>query len=54
MECVLQGRFSHVGSIKTTENQLLVMIEHARTCRTDFLRYLGSKSGTTRHGHVHM
>ena len=34
MECVFQGQLSHVGNIKTTKNELLVVVEYARVCRT--------------------
>ena len=34
MECVLQGEFSHVSSIKTTKNGLLVVVDHARALRS--------------------
>ena len=53
MECVLQGESSHAGSIKTPKNGLLVVIEHAIACRTDFCRSSVSNSGTARHEHVH-
>ena len=53
MECVIQGESSHPGSIRTAKNGLLVVVEHARACRTEFRRYLASNSGTTRHDHVH-
>ena len=53
MECFLQGESSHVGNIKTTKKGLLVMVEHARACRTIFRRSSGLKSGKDRHEHVH-
>jgi len=53
MECVLQGESFHVGSIKIARNGLLVVVEHARAYRADFLMSTGSKSGTTRHEHDH-
>jgi hypothetical protein len=53
MECVLQGEFSHAGSIKTTKNGLLVAVEHARARRTIFYRSAGSRSEINRHEHVH-
>jgi len=33
------------GNIKTTRNGLLVVVDHARACRTDFFRSSGSMSG---------
>ncbi len=30
MDCVLQGKTSHAGSIKTAKNGLIGMVEHAR------------------------
>jgi hypothetical protein len=36
IECVFQGKPSYVGSIKTAKNWLLVVLEHARACWTDF------------------
>jgi len=53
MECVLQRESSHAGSIKTTRNGLIVVVEHERACRTDFRRFSSSKSGKTRHEHIH-
>jgi hypothetical protein len=49
MECVLQGESSHAGNIKTTRYGLLVVVDHARTWKTDFCRSSGSKSGNARH-----
>jgi hypothetical protein len=53
MECVLQGESSHIGNIKTANNGLLVVVEHARACRTAFHRSSGSKSRKAMHEHVH-
>jgi hypothetical protein len=53
MKCVLQGESSHAGNIKTTKNGLLVVMEHARACRTAFRRSSGLMSGKARHEHVH-
>ena len=40
MESVIHGEFSHAGSIKTTRNGLLFVVEHARACMTYFLKVL--------------
>ena len=53
MDCVFYGDSSHAGSMKTTKNGQLVVVEYARACRTDFGRFSCSKSGTARHEHVH-
>ena len=54
LEYVLQGESSHAGNIKTTMNGLLVVMEHARPCRTAFRKSSGSKSEKARHDeHVH-
>jgi len=53
MEWVFQGESSHSGNIKTAKNGLLVGVEHARACRTDFRRSSSSKSGKARHEHVY-
>jgi hypothetical protein len=54
MECVLQGEFSHVGSINTTKNRLVVVVEHAMVCNNIVFRMsAGSTSGKDRHEQVH-
>ena len=53
MKCVLEGESSHVGNIKTTRNGLLVVVEHARACRTDFHMSSSSKSEKAMHEHAH-
>jgi hypothetical protein len=53
IECVLYGESSHAGSIMTTSKGLSVAAEQARACRTAFMVYVGSCSGTARHEPVH-
>ena len=53
MECVLQGESSHDGNTKINKSELLVVVEHAKACRTEFCRSSGSKSGTAWHESVH-
>ena len=53
MECVLHGASSHAGSIMTISKGLSVAVEQAMVCRTVFLVFADSCSGTSRHEPVH-
>jgi len=54
IECVLQGKPSHAGSINTAKNGLVVVVEHARTYMNVLRTSCGSNMGKARHEPVHM
>ena len=50
--CVLQGKSSHAGRMKTTSRGLGDAIAQAIACRTDFCMSFGSHSGLAMHDPV--